>query len=465
MRRTVFSFWLVLIMLPAFVYGGAFHSNGQAIAVPFVAFIAHTFFRNAPVDLSPVWQEPLQQKQLVKNRTLCPGYFAVITCPPKKDTSKKEEQAKENTGSNSPPPSSPPPDGTGVSEACGSASTGAGGQAPDDNDPNKRKFPAWAYEDDEEIDEDVICNICKERPATHSAVGCCKKKICNTCIERASRENCAFCGKCRRPVYRCQICRNFEKTNLEDMHGHMEGHVRSQCGGRRLVYRANQGHPTETFYGTMSEIIQQINEMLYVSCPFPDCDFMDTMAEFQFHMEHEHESQACPSEGCQHTCDYQHILVHLPDFTFSFEQETFNGPYSELVQLLEQQVEWLYCQVCVPVDNLPQEYDAVVAVLCAMNLQISSGQACYDHCMNAHASLHCSRCPVQFNCLEIHHAQVHANSHALYLPIGEEAVPQQVPLAAARIQLLICPYCDASIDGNEDDLVRHMSACFEADQH
>ena len=467
-----------MLLQPVASLGGVHSSDGQAIAVPIVAFMAHAFFRSDTVDLHADWREPVHHQprkkryelavpwlsgndvSTVKNHTLCPGYFAVITCPPKKDSTKKE--GKKETTESTPPPPSPPPESDGESGNGGSAATAAGGQDPDDNDPNKKKLPAWCFDEDEEIDEDKTCAICKVNPVTHIAAECCEKKICATCAQSASNNSCTFCGRDRRPIYRCGICPDFKRADLEAMHAHMNEHVRGACGGRRLVYREGQGEAPRILHGTMSEIIQHVNDMLYVQCPFPNCGFMAIFADFQWHIEDDHQSQSCPAEGCNRACDYQHILTHLPHFIFSFEHHTFDGTYNDLIQQLEAQAQWLYCQICIPTDSLPPGDDEVHSAVCDLGVQISSGEACYDHCMNAHASLHCSRCSAQFNSLETQDAQAHVNSHPLYQLIGEEApVPQLEPLVAPGAVMLVCPYCNEAECANEDELVEHMEECYQ----
>ena len=429
------------------------HGVVAPFSVPLiVTAMDRTLFRDDPADLRTAWQETQLQKQEVKSRVLYSGYFAVITCPPKEHSSKEKSSGKEQASSNSPPSQSPPSNGK--AEGGCSASSGAGGQDPDDNDP-KKKLPAWFYEEVEsdEIDEEKICNICRGNPATHTAAECCGRKICASCIKALPRDSCALCGKTRNPVYRCLICQDVEKINLEDMHAHMQGHVRKDCGGRVLIFRPAQDEPPQPVFGTISAIIGFINNMLYVSCPFPGCHFMGSVTDFQSHVQDAHESQNCPIEGCEAVVNFQHTLAHLPSFVFSFEHCIFDGTYHALLEQIETQARWLYCQVCFPTHNVLGASTSVYNFLCGAGIRISSAQACYDHCMNAHVSLQCSRCPEQFNCLEFVDAHTHANSHPLYLPVGEEE--------SATMAGLICPYCEKAVFRDENDLVKHMESCYE----
>ena len=79
--------------------------------------------------------------------------------------------------------------------------------------------------------------------------------------------------------------------------------------------------------------------------------------------------------------------------------------------------------------------------------------------MNTHASLHCSRCPAQFNCLETDAAQTHVNGHILFVPLGGEVQEPVQPVHVVPTAGIECPYCHETVEGNEDNLVQHMENC------
>lgn len=466
MKKTILIFLTALIMQSIDTHGGAYSSHGDA-ALPFLAFMTHAFFRSAPVDIEAVWNESVKRAQTSDNNTLYPGYFAVISCPHKTGSSGNGKPQEEKTGSNS----QPSPFSSGNDEAAGavSHSAGASGQDPDDND--KRKHPAWVYEEDDDFDENVLCNVCKVNIATHTTAGCCKKKICESCIKAVSNDHCALCGTGRSPVYRCHICHKVEKKDQEVMQAHMYEHARNECGGRRFVYRGNEGEQPRVLFATLSEIIQWVSARMFVSCPFPGCRTLHTMLAFQSHMQ-EHSGQPCPAKGCNRTCSYQHILGHLPDFSFFFESCSFVGSYSGLIEAVESNAKLFYCQVCIPRGSLPKGYSAICATIYQSGACFFTVEGCLAHCMYAHASLHCSRCPAQFSCLNIQEAQAHANGHPVYLPIPineeeSDSMPELVSLQLSDVESetegYACPYCNVFIEGNDDDLAGHMETCFQPD--
>ena len=102
------------------------------------------------------------------------------------------------------------------------------------------------------------------------------------------------------------------------MHAHMLDHARGSCCGLRVVYREEPDAPVEVFYGTLSEILEEVGEILYVSCPFQDCDFMDTMNSFQLHMTHQHLSQNCPVERVRNSLQLSTYPDPLTQLRFLF---------------------------------------------------------------------------------------------------------------------------------------------------